>query len=79
VVPETSLVTTLSLPDRFDGQITRLVVTLASDLPMTGMPAVILATIENTDKVKSYVGGFIKSFEHRTRLSKHERDTIEAI
>jgi hypothetical protein len=56
VLPETSLVATLSLPDSFDGQVTKLVVTLASDLPATGMPAAILATIENTDQDGDGVG-----------------------
>ena len=49
VQPDTSLVTTLSLPDSFDGQITTLMLTLASSLPVTGPPDAVLATIQNVD------------------------------
>ena len=49
VVPNTSLVATVSLPDTFDGTITKLMFTLATELPVTGVPAAILATIDNVD------------------------------
>ena len=40
----------ISLPDDFDASITKLVVTLALELPVTGMPMAILAIIENADR-----------------------------
>lgn len=49
IEPESSVVLTLSVPDDFDGQISNLQVVLASQLPLTGMPDAILATIENSD------------------------------
>jgi protoheme ferro-lyase len=49
VVPVTSLVATVSLPDTFDSTITKLMFTLATELPVTGAPAAILATIDNVD------------------------------
>ena len=49
VQPESSLVATLSLPDGFSGEIRQLMVTLATELPVTGPPAAILATIDNVD------------------------------
>ena len=49
VVPHTSLVAAVSLPDTFDGAITKLMFTLATELPVTGVPAGILATIDNVD------------------------------
>ena len=49
VVPDTSLVATVSLPDTFDSTITKLMFTLAAELPVTGAPAAILATIDNVD------------------------------
>jgi hypothetical protein len=50
VEPPSSAVVTISLPDDFDETITRLVITLAKDLPLTGMPVAILAMIDNTDE-----------------------------
>ena len=49
VVPHTSLVARVSLPDSFDSSITKLMFTLATELPVTGAPAAILATIDNVD------------------------------
>ena len=49
VRPDTSLITTVSLPDGFQGDIKQLVLTLATEVPVTGMPAAILATIDNVD------------------------------
>ncbi|MBT8121087.1 MAG: hypothetical protein KJO10_01020, partial [Gammaproteobacteria bacterium] len=49
VVPVTSLVARISLPETFDSNITKLMITLATELPVTGVPAAILATIENVD------------------------------
>ena len=49
VLPTSSLVATVSLPDTFDGVITKLMFTLATELPVTGVPAGILATIDNVD------------------------------
>ena len=49
VVPPTSLVAKVSLPDSFDSNITKLMFTLATELPVTGAPAAILATIDNVD------------------------------
>jgi hypothetical protein len=50
VEPETGLVATISLPDDFDKEITRLIVLLAREVPLKGIPKSILATIENVDK-----------------------------
>ena len=49
VQPPSSLVATIRLPDAFDATIAKLVVTLAEEVPVTGIPAAILATIENVD------------------------------
>ena len=49
VVPFTSLVARVSLPDSFNSNITKLMFTLATELPVTGVPAAILATIDNVD------------------------------
>jgi protoheme ferro-lyase len=49
VVPVTSLVARVSLPGDFDSNITKLMFTLATELPVTGAPAAILATIDNVD------------------------------
>ncbi len=49
VRPSAGLVATISLPDGFDQTITRLVITLANEIPVTGMPVAILAAVENTD------------------------------
>ena len=49
VVPVTSLVARVSLPETFDSSITKLVFTLATELPVTGSPAAILASIDNVD------------------------------
>ena len=50
VEPETSLVATISLPDDFDEEITRVVLLLSKDYPLKGIPKSILANIENIDK-----------------------------
>jgi protoheme ferro-lyase len=47
--PQDSLVATISLPDDFAGEINKLLVTLATDLPVTGIPAAVLAEINNGD------------------------------
>jgi hypothetical protein len=49
VVPVTCLVVRVSLPESFDSSITRLKFTLATEPPVTGSPAAILATIDNVD------------------------------
>jgi hypothetical protein len=49
VEPPSSLVTRISLPSDFDAKITKLVVTLAEELPVTTVPAAILASIDNED------------------------------
>jgi protoheme ferro-lyase len=49
VEPITSLVATVSLPDTFDGNVAKLMFTLATELPVTGSPAAILASIDNVD------------------------------
>ena len=49
VEPPAGVVVTISLPDDFDGKITKLLVTLASEVPVTGMPNAMLALIDNTD------------------------------
>jgi protoheme ferro-lyase len=50
VEPDSGLVATISLPDDFDGVITKLLITLADELPVTGVPIAILASIDNVDK-----------------------------
>ena len=54
--PDTGLVANLSVPADFDGQVTQLVLTLAEELPVTGMPAAILATIDNGDVDENGLG-----------------------
>ena len=49
VVPSSSLVARVSVPESFDSNITTLMFTLATELPVTGVPAAILATIDNVD------------------------------
>jgi hypothetical protein len=49
VMPVTSLVANISLPETFDANAVKLLVTLAPELPVTGAPAAILATIDNVD------------------------------
>ncbi len=49
VHPPESLVVTASLPDGFNGNISRFMVTLASSLPVMGPPAAVLADISNDD------------------------------
>ena len=49
VEPPSSLVATIRLPSDFDAPVTKLIVTLAEELPVTGIPAAILATIDNVD------------------------------
>jgi hypothetical protein len=50
VEPPSSLVVNLSVPESFDAQVTKLLVTLAREIPVTGVPVAILATIDNVDK-----------------------------
>ncbi|NNE72789.1 MAG: VCBS repeat-containing protein [Acidimicrobiales bacterium] len=47
--PDSAAVITVSVPDDFDPDITRFILTLATELPVTGIPAGLLAVIENTD------------------------------
>ena len=56
VHPPESLVTTISLPDGFSGNITKLMVTLAASLPVTGPPAAVLADISNEDSDGDGIG-----------------------
>jgi hypothetical protein len=49
IQPPSSLVATISLPDDFDIPITRLLVTLASEVPVTGIPIAVLAMVDNVD------------------------------
>jgi protoheme ferro-lyase len=50
VEPDSSLVLTISLPEDFDSRISKLMITLADEIPVTGIPVAILATIDNIDK-----------------------------
>jgi len=50
VEPETSLVATISLPDDFDEEITKLVLLLSKEYPLKGIPKSTLANIDNVDK-----------------------------
>jgi hypothetical protein len=56
VQPDSSLVATISLPDGFTGQITRILVTLASEIPVTGPPMAVLAQIDNSDNDGDSIG-----------------------
>ncbi|MDJ0923218.1 MAG: VCBS repeat-containing protein [Acidimicrobiia bacterium] len=47
--PPSGLIVNVSLPDDFDQTVTRMVVTLANELPVTGIPAALLALVENED------------------------------
>ncbi len=49
VNPPESVVATLTLPSDLDTPITRLIVTLAEEIPVTGIPRVILAVVDNAD------------------------------
>jgi hypothetical protein len=49
-------VATISLPDGFDGQIRSLMLTLAENVPVDGLPAAVLATIENQDLDENGIG-----------------------
>ena len=49
VQPDSSLVMTVTLPDDFDATATKLLITLANEIPVTGIPVAILATIDNAD------------------------------
>jgi hypothetical protein len=56
VHPDAGLVANLSVPADFDGQVTKLLITLADSLPVTGIPAAVLATIENFDSDENGMG-----------------------
>ncbi len=56
VQPVSSLVTTISLPDTFNGQVNQLLVALASALPVTGPPVEVLAQISNGDSDDNGIG-----------------------
>jgi hypothetical protein len=50
VEPPSGLVATISLPDGFDEEVRMLLVSMARELPATGMPVAMPAMIENTDR-----------------------------
>jgi hypothetical protein len=50
IQPETGLVATISMPDDFDEEITKLVLLLTDEYPMSGIPKGILVNIDNVDK-----------------------------
>jgi len=56
VEPDSGLVATISLPDSFNGEIRSLMLTLAENVPVTGLPAAVLATIENQDVDENGIG-----------------------
>lgn len=56
VHPQSSLVTTISLPKDFIGTISSLTLTLVGTLPITGPPDKILATVTNDDKDGDGIG-----------------------
>lgn len=56
VHPPESLVTTISLPENYSGTPTKLLVTLASSLPVLGPPAAVLAEISNADSDGDGIG-----------------------
>ena len=49
VQPEAGLVLSISLPDDFDANVTRLVATLAEEVPVTGIPVALLTLVDNGD------------------------------
>jgi hypothetical protein len=56
VHPPESLVATISLPDGFSGTPAKLLVTLASSLPVVGPPAAVLVEISNADSDGDGIG-----------------------
>jgi hypothetical protein len=56
VQPDSSLVATISLPHAFTGSVSKLLVTLADTLPVTGPPAAVLAEISNADSDGDNIG-----------------------
>jgi len=56
VHPPESLVATISLPDNFSGTPSKLLVTLASSLPVLGPPAAVLVEISNADSDGDGIG-----------------------
>ncbi len=56
VHPPESLVATISLPDDFSGTPSKLLVTLASSLPVLGPPAAVLVEISNADSDGDGIG-----------------------
>jgi hypothetical protein len=56
VHPPESLVTTISLPDDYSGTPTKLLLTLASNLPVVGPPAAVLVEISNEDSDGDGIG-----------------------
>ena len=50
VQPDPSLVATIKVPETFTGEVTKLLITLANEIPVTGVPIAVLASIDNIDK-----------------------------
>jgi hypothetical protein len=49
VEPESSMIATVSLPEGFDEKITKLLIFLADEVPVRGIPKPVLVNIDNTD------------------------------
>jgi len=72
VHPPESLVASISLPEDYSGTPTRLLVTLASNLPVLGPPAAVLVEISNADSDGDGIGDV-------ERILDSSRDLILAI
>ncbi len=67
--PETSLITTIALPDGFTGTVSRLMVMLAGNLPVTGPPAAVLYEISNDDSDGDGIGDVDRILNPSTDLT----------
>ena len=56
VQPDSSLITTIAVPDNYAGTAAKLLVTLANTLPVMGPPAAVLAEISNEDSDGDGIG-----------------------
>jgi protoheme ferro-lyase len=74
VHPPASLVTTIGLPDGFSATPTKLLITLASSLPVTGPPAAVLAEISNADSDGDGIGDIERILNSELDLTVALRD-----
>jgi hypothetical protein len=72
VHPPESLIASISLPEDYSGTPAKLLVTLASNLPVTGPPAAVLVEISNSDSDGDGIGDV-------ERILNSSRDLVLAI